>query len=109
MNLVAKEAVIVNEHAMVLALSESTGAHGELGNFAVTLHAFDVAQQADALHQALTMPQQQRTELLRAAAEVVRRNDVQRWLTIQLTDLASITTGTEHTATTTSVPVPPRR
>ncbi len=72
MNLVAKEAVIVNEHDMVLALSESTGAHGELGSFAVTLHPFDVAQQADALHQALTMPQQQRAELLRAAAEVVR-------------------------------------
>ena len=89
--------------------SESTGAHGELGNFAVTLHPFDVAQQADALHQALTMPQQQRTELLRAAAEVVRHNDVQRWLTIQLTDLASIATDTEHAATTTSVSVPPRR
>ncbi len=109
MNLVAKEAVIVNEHDMVLALSESTGAHGELGSFAVTLHPFDVAQQADALHQALTMPQQQRTELLRAAAEAVRHNDAQRWLTIQLTDLASIATDTEHTATTTSVPVPPRR
>ncbi len=52
MNLVTKEAVIVNEHDMVLALSESTGAHGELGSFAVTLHSFDVAQQADALHPA---------------------------------------------------------
>jgi len=109
MNLVAKEAVIVNEHDMVLALSESTGAHGELGSFAVTLHPFDVAQQADALHQALIMPQQQRAELLRAAAELVRHNDVQRWLTIQLTDLASIATDTEHAATTTSVPDPPRR
>ncbi len=109
MNLVAKEAVIVNEHDMVLALPESTGAHDELGSFAVTLHPFDVAQQADALHQALTMPRQQRTELLRAAAEVVRHNDVQRWLTIQLNDLASIATDTEHAATTTSVPVPPRR
>jgi len=55
------------------------------------------------------MPQQQRTELLRAAAEAVRHNDVQRWLTIQLTDLASIATDTEHAATTTSVPDPPRR
>jgi len=109
MNLVAKEAVIVNEHDMVLALSESTGAHGELGNFAVTLHPFDVAQQADALHQALIMSQQQRTELLRAAAEVVRHNDVQRWLTIQLTDLAGIATDTEHAATTTSAPDPPRQ
>jgi trehalose 6-phosphate synthase len=32
------------------------GAHDELGRFAVTLHPFDVAQQADALHEALTMP-----------------------------------------------------
>jgi len=57
----------------------------------------------------MTMPQQQRTELLRAAAELVRHNDVQRWLTMQLTDLASIATDTEHAATPTSVPVPPRR
>lgn len=90
MNLVAKEAVVVNEHDMVLALSESTGAHGELGRFAVTLHPFDVAQQADALHRALTMPRQERAELRRAAADIVRRNDVQRWLTVQLADLARI-------------------
>jgi len=56
----------------------------------------------------MTMPQQQRTELLRAAAELVRHNDVQRWLTMQLTDLASIATDAEHAATPTSVPVPPR-
>jgi len=108
MNLVAK-AVVVNEHNMVLALSESTGAHGERGSFAVTLHPFDVAQQADALYQALTMPQQQRTELRRAAAKVVRHNDVQRWLTIQLTDLASIATDAQNAATPTSAPIPPRR
>jgi trehalose 6-phosphate synthase len=109
MNLVAKEAVVVNEHNMVLALSESTGAHGELESFAITLHPFDVAQQADALYQALTMPQQQRAELRRAAAEVVRHNGVQRWLNLQLTDLASIATDAQHAATPTSVPVPPRR
>ncbi len=63
MNLVAKEAVVVNEHDMVLALSEATGAHGELGRFAVTLHPFDVGQQADALHEALTMPREQRRAL----------------------------------------------
>jgi hypothetical protein len=56
MNLVAKEAVVVAERDMVLALSEATGAHDELGRFAVTLHPFDIAQQADALHEALTMP-----------------------------------------------------
>ena len=93
MNLVAKEAVVVNEHDMVLALSESTGAHGELGEFAVTLHPFDVAQQADALHAALVLPREERAARREAAAEVVRRNDVRRWLRVQLSDLAELSAG----------------
>ena len=90
MNLVAKEAVVVNERDMVLALSEATGAHDELGSFAVTLHPFDVAQQADALHAALTMPAALRRDRREHAAEVVHRNDVRRWLSVQLRDLAQL-------------------
>ena len=90
MNLVAKEAVVVNERDMVLALSEATGAHDELGSFAVTLHPFDVAQQADALHAALTMPAALRRDRREHAAEVVHRNDVRRWLSVQLRDLAHL-------------------
>jgi trehalose 6-phosphate synthase len=93
MNLVAKEAVVVNERDMVLALSEATGAHDELGRFAVTLHPFDVAQQADALHAALTMPPQLRRDRREHAAEVVHRNDVRRWLSVQLQDLAELRRG----------------
>ncbi len=93
MNLVAKEAVVVNEHDMVLALSEATGAHGELGRFALTLHPFDVGQQADALHEALTMPRERRRDLRQAAAAVVRHNDVARWLQVQLDDLAEVRAG----------------
>jgi trehalose 6-phosphate synthase len=90
MNLVAKEAVVVNEHDMVLALSETTGAHDELGRFAVTLHPFDVAQQADALHRALTMPRELRRDLREQAVAVVRHNDVARWLQVQLDDLSAL-------------------
>jgi trehalose 6-phosphate synthase len=90
MNLVAKEAVVVNERDMVLALSEATGAHDELGRFAVTLHPFDVAQQADALYAALTMPTQLRRDRREHAAMVVHRNDVRRWLSAQLRDLARL-------------------
>jgi trehalose-6-phosphate synthase len=50
----------------------------------VTLHPFDVAQQADALHTALTMDRELRRERHRHAAQVVRHNDVRRWLTVQL-------------------------
>jgi trehalose 6-phosphate synthase len=90
MNLVAKEAVVVNERSMVLALSEATGAHEELGWFAVTLHPFDIAQQADALHEALTMEPDLRRERHRHAAAVVRHNDVRRWLAVQLDELADV-------------------
>ena len=90
MNLVAKEAVVLNERDMVLALSEATGAHDELGRFAITLHPFDVAQQADALYDALTMPGQLRRDRREHAALIVHRNDVRRWLTVQLRDLSEL-------------------
>jgi trehalose 6-phosphate synthase len=58
--------------------------------FAVTLHPFDVGQQADALYEALTMPDNQRRSLREAAARVVRTNDVRKWLDAQLADLEPI-------------------
>jgi trehalose 6-phosphate synthase len=91
MNLVAKEAVSVSRRNAVLALSENTGAHEELGAFAVTLYPFDIQQQADALFEALTMPAEQRRELREAAADIVRANDVGKWLAFQLADLSEIT------------------
>jgi trehalose 6-phosphate synthase len=87
MNLVAKEAVVVNTRDGVLALSENTGAHQELGAFAVTLHPFDIQQQADALYQALTMDREVRRARREAAAGVVRENDLGKWLVAQLMDL----------------------
>jgi len=87
MNLVAKEAVVVNGRDGVLALSERTGAHQELGAFAITLHPFDIQQQADALHEALTMDRSLRRARREAAAAVVEENDITKWLSAQLTDL----------------------
>jgi trehalose 6-phosphate synthase len=87
MNLVAKEAVLVNSRDGVLLLSENTGAHEELGPHALTVHPFDLQQQADAMYEALTMDPARRRQLISAAADVVRRNDVQRWLRSQLDDL----------------------
>ncbi|MBV9099213.1 MAG: trehalose-6-phosphate synthase, partial [Frankiaceae bacterium] len=92
MNLVAKEAVLVNQRDGVLLLSENTGAHEELGPYALTVQPFDLQQQADAMYTALTMPAAERWALLNAAAETVRRNDVQRWLSTQLDDLERLET-----------------
>jgi len=93
MNLVAKEAVLVNRRGGVLALSEHTGAHQELGAFAVTLHLFDIQQQADALYAALTMDPGLRRARREAAALVVQENDLGKWLVAQLADLPIHTEG----------------
>jgi trehalose 6-phosphate synthase len=93
MNLVAKESVVVNRRAGVLALSENTGAHQELGAFAVTLHPFDIQQQADALHEALTMDRGVRRARREAAARVVEENDIAKWLDAQLADLGVVRDG----------------
>jgi len=96
MNLVAKEAVVVNTRDGVLLLSEGAGAEVELGHFAVSVHPFDVEQQASALWDALNMDAMERHIRLEACREVVRRNDLPRWLHSQLDDARDVATrGTE--------------
>jgi trehalose 6-phosphate synthase len=90
MNLVAKEAIVVNARDGVLALSENTGSHEELGAVAVTLTPFDIEQQANALYDALTMPAEERRIRRQAGVEIVRHNSVQKWLERQLADVDTV-------------------
>ena len=62
MNLVAKEAPAVNTRDGVLMLSENTGAHEELGECALSVNPFDIEEQAEAIHRALTMDAIERRE-----------------------------------------------
>jgi trehalose 6-phosphate synthase len=87
MNLVAKEAPLVNARDGVLVLSENAGAHDELGEWAITVNPFDVSGQAKALHQALTMPAEERRARLSAIRSHVRANDISAWIDAQLRDL----------------------
>ncbi len=61
MNLIAKEGPLVNERNGVSLLSENTGAHEELAEFALSVNPFDVQEQADAIHRALTMSADERS------------------------------------------------
>jgi len=87
MNLVAKEAPLVNERDGVLILSENAGAHAELGEWALSVNPFDVAGQAEAIHRALTMPAGERSERLESIRAHVREHDVAEWIAAQLEDL----------------------
>ncbi|HVD12427.1 MAG TPA: trehalose-6-phosphate synthase [Gaiellaceae bacterium] len=87
MNLVAKEAPLVNGRDGVLILSENAGAHAELGEWALTVNPFDVAGQAEAIHRALTLPAEERRERIEAIRDHVREHDVVAWIDAQLADL----------------------
>ena len=87
LNLIAKEAPLVNERDGVLILSENTGSHEELGDWALTVNPFDVSGQADALHRALNMPLEERRERLEAIQAWVREHDLAAWTAVQLAAL----------------------
>jgi trehalose 6-phosphate synthase len=91
MNLVAKEGPVVNERSGVLVLSESAGAHEELGNHVLSINPFDVEVTAKAIHRALQMDQSERTERSTAIYQTVATNDVARWIRHQLEDIRSVT------------------
>jgi trehalose 6-phosphate synthase len=86
LNLVAKEAPLVNERAGVVVLSENAGAYEELRDWVVAVNPFDVAGQADALHAALTMDAAERAARAGAISRHVRENDIAAWTRAQLAD-----------------------
>ncbi len=75
MNLVAKEAPAVNTRDGVVMLSENTGAHEELGDCTLTVNPFDIQEQADTIHRALTMSPEERTLRAERLREIVRGRD----------------------------------
>jgi len=91
MNLVAKEGPVVNQRSGVLVLSESAGAHEELGTHGVSINPFDVEVTARAIHRALQMSPVERVERSDAINQIVATNDVARWIRHQLEDIRSIT------------------
>jgi len=87
MNLVAKEAPLVNERDGVLVLSENAGAFEELGPWAIAVNPFDVAGQAEALHRALELPADERRARIEGIRAEVRERDLNSWLEGLLADL----------------------
>ncbi len=87
MNLVAKEGPLVNERDGVSILSENTGAHEELGEFALSVNPFDVQELADAIYAALTMSPEGRGRRARGLKEIVTSRDPGDWIDEQIADI----------------------
>ena len=87
MNLVAKEGPLVNERDGVSILSENTGAHEELGEFALSVNPFDVQELADAIYSALTMSAEGRARRAAGLKEIVTSRDPGDWIDDQIADI----------------------
>jgi len=90
MNLVAKEFVAARDDERgVLILSQFTGAAHELHE-ALIINPYHVEQTAEALYQALTMPEYEQQERLRSMRAMVRDFNVFRWAGRMLLDAARV-------------------
>jgi trehalose 6-phosphate synthase len=87
MNLVAKEAPIVNDRGCALVLSREAGAADELGRHSLLVNPFDIGGTVAALHEALTMPEDERVRRCRALAAAGSAVPPSAWLASQLTAL----------------------
>jgi len=86
MNLVAKEGVVANRKGGVLVLSEYAGAFYELGEHALIVSPFDVYGTAEAMHNALIMPADERQQRAKALRAIVTKADVREWFAAQVDD-----------------------
>jgi trehalose 6-phosphate synthase len=87
MNLVAKEAPVVNTRDGVLMLSENTGSHEELGDCSLTVNPFDIQEQADTIYRALTMDAEEKALRARRLREIIEGRDPGIWVDDQLEDI----------------------
>ena len=81
MNLVAKEFVACQiEGDGVLILSEFAGAVAQLQEGALPVNPHDIEGMADAIHQAMTMDEDERRTRMRRMQEILREQDIFWWV-----------------------------
>ena len=104
MNLVAKEGALVNQHDGVLVLSEYAGVYYELGEHALVVSPFDIYSTAEALHEALTMPTDERRKRSEAMRQYVELGGTKQWFANQVQDALDAFTSHDKKASTPGTP-----
>lgn len=90
LNLVSMEGPVANRVHGVLVLSRNAGAYYRLGKYAKGVNPHDLGEQADAIHTALTMDEEEKTLRAKGLSRLVRSNPPSRWVTHQLRDLEKV-------------------
>ena len=88
MNLVAEEGPVLSDRDCALVLSREAGAASLLGSDALLVNPYDIGATASALHQALTMPDDDRRRRRTAMAKAAASHAPSTWLRAQLDALS---------------------
>ncbi|MDT4920916.1 MAG: trehalose 6-phosphate synthase [Pseudonocardiales bacterium] len=87
MNLVVQEGLVLSERDPVAVVSRETGVAEMLGDDAITVNPFDVRASAEALHDALSMPGNERAARAERMRAAVVRLPPDEWFRAQLDQL----------------------
>src|SRR5215470_14008473 len=87
MNLVAKEAPLLSERGCAVVLSREAGAAAELAEGALLVNPYDVSATAQALHEALSMTDEERRRRATLLAQASAACPPDQWLAAQLSAL----------------------
>ena len=90
MNLVSKEGPLVNERNGVLILSELAGSFEQLSPYCIPVAPTDLEGTVRALHEALTMPEDERRRRAEALKASITEEDITTWLERQFQDLIQL-------------------
>jgi trehalose 6-phosphate synthase len=89
MNLVAKEAPLLSQRGCALVLSREAGAADEMADGALLVNPYDVTATADALHEALSMPDSERLRRGTLLAKAGSAMPPTEWFSSQLSALGA--------------------
>jgi len=87
MNLVAQEGPVLSERGCAVVLSREAGAAATLAPDALLINPYDISETAEAIHQALSMPDAERQRRSAALAATATAFRPARWLGDQLARL----------------------
>ncbi|MER6073764.1 trehalose-6-phosphate synthase [Streptomyces sp. NPDC001817] len=90
MNLVAKEVPVVSDQGCALVLSREAGAYEELRAHAFVVNPYDVLETARALHEALSLPPEERADRTKRLAAAATALPPAQWFLDQLQALRDL-------------------
>ena len=90
MNLVAKEGPVVNTQDGVLVLSESSGAHHQLAEGALSVSPTDIEGTMETLYQAIQMSPEERKQRSSTLTKAIQEEDLNHWIVQQFEDIGKL-------------------